>query len=468
MDPGRLLAELLRLAHEKLLLCRIIPGALKSARSNNLASYEYLMSKFIEIQPAAGSINASIQPPGSKSLTNRALPIAALAQGTTTLTGVLDSDDTQAMIESLIKLGAKIQHDQESRRVVVEGMAGKLQNSAAELFIGNSGTTIRFLTALLGFAGGSFTLDGIPRMRERPIGPLVDALNQLGANVSCESPGGCPPVKIDSTRLDGGAVKISGNLSSQYLSGLMMAAPLAAQSVILEIDGPLISKPYVEMTQTVMREFGVKCKASSALDRFEIEANQCYQARQYDIEPDASAASYFWAVAAICGGTATVKGLNKSSLQGDVEFVDCLQKMGCDVVWRENEISVTGPATNGIDVDMSNVSDTVQTLSAVALFVEGTTTVRNVAHNRVKETDRIGNLAIELRKFGVKVDEHEDGLSIHPGPLNGADIETYDDHRMAMSLSLVGLRQSGVKIHDPGCVSKTYPEFFEDLTEFVS
>jgi len=426
------------------------------------------MSKFIEIQPASGPVNASIQPPGSKSLTNRALPIAAIANGTSVLNGVLDSDDTQAMIQSLVKVGAKIEHDQDNHRVVVEGMAGQLQNSNAELFIGNSGTTIRFLTALLGFAGGQFTLDGIPRMRERPIGPLVESLNQLGANVTCESPGGCPPVKIDSARLDGGTVKISGNISSQYLSGLMMAAPLANQNVVLEIDGPLISKPYVEMTQSVMRDFGVTCTATESLDRFEIQSGQCYEGLEYDIEPDASAASYFWAVAAICGGTATVKGLNKSSLQGDVGFVDCLQQMGCKVTWSENEISVTGPATKGIDVDMSNVSDTVQTLSAVALFVEGTTIVRNVAHNRVKETDRIGNLAIELRKFGVKVDEHEDGLSIHPGPLNGADIETYDDHRMAMSLALVGLRQSGVKIHDPGCVSKTYPKFFEDLAKFVS
>lgn len=426
------------------------------------------MSNFIEIQPASGPVNASIQPPGSKSLTNRALPIAAVAKGRSVLNGVLDSDDTQAMIQSLGKVGAKIDHDQDKRQVVVEGLAGSLQNSNAELFIGNSGTTIRFLTALLGFAGGNFTLDGIPRMRERPIGPLADSLNQLGASVVCESPGGCPPVKISSPRLKGGSVKISGNISSQYLSGLMMAAPLATQDVILEIDGPLISKPYVKMTQTVMKDFGVDCDASKSLDRFEIKAGQCYQGREYDIEPDASAASYFWAVAAICGGTATVTGLNKTSLQGDVGFVDCLEQMGCQVVWGENEISVTGPATKGIDVDMSNVSDTVQTLSAVALFVEGTTIVRNVAHNRVKETDRIGNLAIELRKFGVKVDEHEDGLSIHPGPLNGADIETYDDHRMAMSLALVGLRQPGVKIHDPGCVSKTYPEYFSDLANFVS
>jgi len=222
------------------------------------------------------------------------------------------------------------------------------------------------------------------------------------------------------------------------------------------------------MTQTVMQDFGVICKSSQSLDRFEISSGQSYVGCEYAIEPDASAASYFWAVAAICGGTSTVTGLNKNSLQGDIGFVNCLEQMGCEVVWGKNEISVTGPAKVGIDIDMSNVSDTVQTLAAVALFVDGTTTVRNVAHNRVKETDRIGNLAIELRKLGVEVDEHADGLSIHPRPLQGADIATYDDHRMAMSLALVGLKVPGVKIHDPGCVSKTYPNYFEDLAKFVS
>lgn len=426
------------------------------------------MSDFIEIKPASGPVNSIIQPPGSKSLTNRALPIAAMAKGKTVLTGVLESDDTRAMIESLQKVGVSVAHDSEKREVVVEGAGGNFSNPDSDLFIGNSGTTIRFLTAMLGFAGGMYRLDGVERMHERPIGPLVDSLKALGADVSAESPNGCPPVVIASTRLKGGKVRISGNISSQYLSGLMMAAPLAQSGVVIEIDGPLISKPYVEMTQAVMKEFGVDCKASAALDRFSIEAGQSYEGREYLIEPDASAASYFWAVAAICGGTATVKGLNKESLQGDVGFVNCLEQMGCSVQWADDGISVTGPAKVGIDIDMSDVSDTVQTLSAVALFVEGRTVVRNVAHNRVKETDRIGNLAIELRKFGVEVEEHEDGLTIQPGPLNGADIETYDDHRMAMSLALVGLRQPGVKIHDPGCVSKTYPDYFEELAKFVS
>ena len=426
------------------------------------------MTDFIEIPQASGPVHSTIQPPGSKSLTNRALPIAAMARGRSVLSGVLDSDDTQAMIESLIKVGARIEHDASKNEVVIDGLAGVLANDHGDLFIGNSGTTIRFLTAMLGFAGGKFRLDGIPRMRERPIGPLVDALNSLGGKVEAQSAGGCPPVVIDSPRIQGGQVRISGNISSQYLSGLMMAAPLAQNDVVIEIEGPLISKPYVEMTQTVMQDFGVICKSSQSLDRFEISSGQSYVGCEYAIEPDASAASYFWAVAAICGGTSTVTGLNKNSLQGDIGFVNCLEQMGCEVVWGKNEISVTGPAKVGIDIDMSNVSDTVQTLAAVALFVDGTTTVRNVAHNRVKETDRIGNLAIELRKLGVEVDEHADGLSIHPRPLQGADIATYDDHRMAMSLALVGLKVPGVKIHDPGCVSKTYPNYFEDLAKFVS
>ncbi len=425
------------------------------------------MRDFIAIQQAPGPVHSTIQPPGSKSLTNRALAIAAMARGRSVLQGVLDSDDTRVMIESLVKLGVQVQQDVSNHSVWVEGRGGVFPNQSAELFVGNSGTTIRFLTALLGFAGGRYCLDGIDRMHERPIGPLVDALNQLGANVVAESPGQCPPVRISSKRLTGGRVTISGDTSSQYLSGLMMAAPLATEQVVIKIDGPLISKPYVEMTSNVMKSFGVECRYGKSFDRFEITGGQTYVATDYQIEPDASAASYFWAMAAICGGAATVTGINQYSLQGDVRFVHCLKQMGCNVAWGDNEITVTGPAKIGIDVDMSDVSDTVQTLAAVAVFVEGTTTIRNVAHNRVKETDRIGNLAIELRKLGAKVDEFEDGLAIHPGALTGAEIETYDDHRMAMSLALVGLRQPGVKIHNPGCVSKTYPNYFEDLKMFV-
>lgn len=424
------------------------------------------MSKFIEIQPIDGPVNASINPPGSKSLTNRALLIAALADGTSRLSGALASDDTRVMVESLQRLGIEVSHDPQSGQIEVGGSGGKIPNNQASLFVDNSGTTIRFLTAALGMSGGLYRLDGIERMRERPIGPLVDALASLGANIKTESPNQCPPVIIESGRLDGGAVKIRGNLSSQYLSGLLMAAPLAAAGLTIDIDGPLISKPYVVMTVAVMKQFGVAVETSLTMDEFRVPSGQTYSAHDYSIEPDASAASYFWAAAAICGGTATVSGLNRNSLQGDVAFVDCLEQMGCQVSEKTDSISVTGPARHGIDTDMSDVSDTVQTLAAVALFVDGQTTVRNIAHNRVKETDRIGNLAIELRKLGAKVEEFEDGLSITPGPLQAAEIETYHDHRMAMSLALAGLRQPGVKILDPDCVSKTYPGYFADLKTF--
>ena len=425
------------------------------------------MSDSIEIQPVAGEVNASIRPPGSKSITNRALPLAALSSGRSVLTGVLNSDDTQHMIESLQQLGVNVSADWAKHEVIVEGCGGRFPNDSAEMFIGNSGTTIRFLAAILGFHGGQYRLSGIDRMHERPIGALTSALEQLGVKAVAESANGCPPVAIASPRVSGGTVQVKGNVSSQYLSGLLMAAPLAEGEIVIEIDGPLISKPYVSMTIEVMKSFGVTVVASDALDRFVIPGDQAYRGCNYAVEPDASAASYFWAAAAICGGNATVLGLGRDSLQGDVGFVDCLQQMGCEVEWSADAITVRGRAQTGIDIDMSNVSDTVQTLSAVALFAKGPTTVRNVAHNRVKETDRIGNLAIELRKFGVRVDEHADGLTIYPGQLTGAEIETYDDHRMAMSLSLVGLKQAGVRIMNPGCVSKTYPRFFAEIETFV-
>jgi len=425
------------------------------------------MSDSIEIQPLAHSVNASITPPGSKSLTNRALIIAAMTAGRSTLTGALDSDDTIAMLDSLQRLGVQASHDSATATMTVNGAGGDFPNKTAELFIGNSGTSIRFLTAMLGFSGGNYKLDGIQRMHERPIGPLVDAIRSLGGGISALSPDDCPPVQIDGQAIAGGQVTLSGSLSSQYLSGLLMASPIAKETVTLQIEGPLISKPYVKMTCEVMKSFGVEVEADEEANRFVIPAGQNYVATNYAIEPDASAASYFWAVPAIVGGKATIHGLTEDALQGDVGFVRCLEKMGCEIELGKDYISVSGPAKHGIEIDMADVSDTVQTLSAVALFVDGPTTVTNVAHNRVKETDRIGNLAIELRKFGVQVDEHPDGLTIHPAPLNGATIETYDDHRMAMSLSLVGLKQSGVTILNPGCVSKTYPNFFADLKAFV-
>ncbi len=422
----------------------------------------------VTISPVSGPVNGSMRPPGSKSITNRALICAALAGGTSILGGALDSDDTRVMIESLRKLGVIIVPDFDNAKITVTGNGGQFNSPVEDLFIGNSGTTVRFLTAALAFAGGQYRLSGVPRMHQRPIGPLVTALSELGAVVGAESAHQCPPVKINSPAITGGAVTVGGNISSQYLSGLLMAAPLATGDVEFKIEGVLISQPYVHMTIAVMRSFGVVVEADSSLTRFKIPADQVYRHCQYAIEPDASAASYFFAAAAICGGSATVDGLNRDALQGDVGFADCLQQMGCKVDWKENSICVTGPVVNGIDVDMSDVSDTVQTLTSVALFAKGPTHIRNVAHNRVKETDRIGNLAIELRKFGIRVDEREDGLSIYPGELKPATIETYEDHRMAMALALVGLKQPSVVITNPGCVAKTYPHYFEELQRFVT
>ena len=419
----------------------------------------------IRIEPVAHPVQVSITPPGSKSITNRALLCAALADGTSRLSGALDSDDTAVMIDSLIKLGVPVRR--ESDTIWVDGCGGSWANRKAELFVKNSGTTIRFLTAALGIGGGEYHVDGIQRMRERPIGDLVDAISQLGGNLSATSPGGCPPVVIDSERASGGTAIVKGNISSQYLSGLLMAAPLAEGDLQFEISGKLISVPYVEMTLEVMRSFGVHVDVELDHDnvprKFAIHSQATYQCSDYRIEPDASAASYFLATAAICGGSATVHGLHKNALQGDVNFARVLEQMGCEVLWGDDFITVRGKAKIGIEVDMADISDTAQTLAVVALFVDGSTTISGIAHNRIKETDRIGNLAIELRKLGASIDEHEDGFTVNPRPLHGAEIETYDDHRMAMSLSLVGLRQAGVVICEPGCVAKTYPNFFADM-----
>jgi 3-phosphoshikimate 1-carboxyvinyltransferase len=322
------------------------------------------------------------------------------------------------------------------------------------------------LTALATLGQGRFRLAGIERMHERPIQDLLDALQQLGADAKSERGDGCPPVVVEANGLAGGQASIAGSISSQFLSALMMASPVASSPVELLVRGELVSQPYVELTSAVMRSFGVHID-SQGLSKFRIAAPQSYQGREYDIEPDASAASYFFAAAAIAGGEVTVEGFSRDSLQGDVGFCECLQAMGCQVDYAADSISVRSGSLAGIDVDMNGISDTVQTLAAVALFAQGPTTIRGVAHIRHKETDRIGDLARELRKIGAGVDESTDGLTIRPAALQGARIETYNDHRMAMSLALVGLRLPGVVILNPGCTAKTYPEYFQDLTRLT-
>lgn len=419
------------------------------------------MSDPLEIVPVRHPVCGQIRPPGSKSLTNRALITAALAAGSSRLTGVLDSADTRVMVESLRRLGLRIEQDLAGETVHIEGCAGRIPAAQADLWLENSGTSIRFLTALCSLGHGAYRLDGNARMRERPILPLVAALREWGCDIACETPSGCPPVILHSTRLPGATVTVSGALSSQYLSALLMAAPCAAGPVVLQLTGPLVSRPYVEMTLAVMRSFGAAVTETSE-GVFEINSVG-YRASDYDIEPDASAASYFLAAAAVTGGEVTIPGLSRGALQGDVRFADVLEQMGCRVTWQEDALTVRGGELRGIEVDMNAISDTAQTLAAIAPFADVPTRIRNVAHMRHKETDRVAALVTELRRLGLRADEHDDGLTIHPGPMHPATIHTYDDHRMAMSFAITGLKQPGIRIADPGCTSKTYPHFFEDL-----
>jgi 3-phosphoshikimate 1-carboxyvinyltransferase len=371
------------------------------------------------------------------------------------------------MCEALRQLRVDVTPNSDHTILEVAGTGGDFGTKAASLFVANSGTSIRFLTALVATGSAAVRLDGIERMRERPIGDLLDALNQLGADTHSENHNGCPPVNVAGKGLPGGMARIQGGISSQYLSGLVMAAPYARQDVSIQVEGELVSKPYVDMTLAVMKSFGIDVE-SNELRSFEISGSSKYKGCEYFIEPDASAASYFWAAAAICGGEVTVQGLSRDALQGDVEFCDCLAQMGCEVEYNSDSITVrSGDQMRGIEVDMNAISDTVQTLSAVALFADSPTTMTNVGHIRHKETDRIGDLARELRKFGAQVDETEDSIRVHPAKLSGAVIDTYNDHRMAMSLALVGLQIPGVVINDPGCTVKTYPNFFADLKSIV-
>jgi 3-phosphoshikimate 1-carboxyvinyltransferase len=423
----------------------------------------------LEIVPLDKPFQGAVRVPGSKSITNRALVLAALAgrgQGCQ-LHAILRSEDTEIMIAALRRLGFEVEEASwNNTNVHVHNPTKNISHAAviparqADLFVGNSGTTMRFLTAMVSLGYGKYRLDGVPRMRERPIGDLALALNDLDSWVMTND--GYPPVEVWAQGLPGGTTRIKGDVSSQFLSGLLMAAPLAQRDVQIEVEGPLVSRPYVDMTVAIIRAFGAQVETDSD-SLFFVPGRQEYRLRRYVIEPDASAASYFFAAAAVTGGQVTIPGLSVQSLQGDVRFVDLLKQMGCMVVRADGGFTVRGGPLRGIDVDMNDISDTVMTLAAVACFAEGPTTIRNVAHIRHKETDRLAALATELRRVGVEVEEFADGLTITPRPLHGAVIETYNDHRMAMSMSLIGLRVPGIVIKNPGCVAKTYPGFFQDL-----
>jgi 3-phosphoshikimate 1-carboxyvinyltransferase len=424
----------------------------------------------LEVRPLERPPSVAVRVPGSKSITNRALVLAALwgKDKPCEVRNCLRSEDTEVMLAALKDLGFCVSIDWAEPRVRVG--SGRDRNripaTQAGLFVANSGTTMRFLTAMVCLGHGRFRLDGVPRMRERPISDLLAALQQLGVRAFSEGHNGCPPVCIEADGLPGGRVRVKGDLSSQFLSALLLAAPFARGDTEIEVEGPLVSRPYVEMTLRMMDDWGLPVLRDWHVPRFHVRGRQApVGGLLYRVEPDASAASYFLAAAAITGGRVTVLDLPEHSLQGDVRFADLLADMGCRVERCSSGVTVHGRPPRGIDVDMNAISDTVMTLAAVACFADGPTTIRNVAHIRHKETDRLRALATELRRLGAGVEEFPDGLTITPRPLHGAAVETYDDHRMAMSLALVGLRVPGVVVRNPGCVAKTYPDFFEDLDQ---
>jgi 3-phosphoshikimate 1-carboxyvinyltransferase len=418
-------------------------------------------------------LNSRVRVPGSKSLTNRALLLAALAEGVTTLHNTLFADDTQRFIESLQRLGFFVEQRSavggQRSAVVVHGLGGRIPASRAELFVGNAGTAARFLTALLGLGQGEYVLDGDARMRERPIGDLLLALRQLGVDIEPQSPVSdlacaCPPLVVRASGLPGGKTTVAGNISSQFLSGLLMVAPYARGPLEIAVAGELNSKPYVEMTLALMRDFGVHVEHTN-LQTFSVRPQRYRAQAEYVIESDASAASYFFAAPALCGGTVRVENISRRSKQGDVAFLDVLAQMGCTVAEDEDGIAVTGPdSLRGVDVNLRDIPDTAQTLAAIAPFARTPTTIRGIASARVKETDRVAAMCAELRRLGVTVNENPDGLEIYPTcNLQPATIRTYNDHRMAMAFALIGLRTPGIVIENPGCVSKTFPEYFEVL-----
>lgn len=418
-----------------------------------------------------GPLDTITRVPGSKSITNRAVVAAALANGESHLERPLESDDTRVMREALGALGVHI--EVEAQRWGVAGTGGRLGVPGAPLFVGNSGTTARFLTAVATLAPGPVVLDGSARMRERPIDDLVQALTGLGARVEIQGRAGCPPVRTAGGGLPGGRAGIDASRSSQYVSAVLLAAPYAARDVELELrGGVLVSRPYVDLTLAVMRDFGAEADWSGSAV-LHVRARRPYAPRHYAIEPDASAAAYPFCAAAIAGGRVRVEGLPgpDASHQADFRILELLRAMGCDVEWKDGSGEVRRPegrVLRGIDADCNALPDAVIALAVVALFAEGPTVLRNVANLRIKETDRLAALEAELRRLGADARTTADAIRIEPGRLRPAAIDTYDDHRMAMAFALAGLRIPGVVIRDPACVSKTWPGYFSALERWCS
>jgi len=414
----------------------------------------------IEIIPVR-KVEGTIEVPGSKSYTARALIAASLAEGDSILRNPLFSDDTDFMISGLKKLGIDIHG--EDNFLKVAGSGGHLSVPSGEIFLGNAGTAVRFLTGLSALCPGRVIITGDGRMQKRPILELLRGLNRL--NIKTSSPTGCPPVEVYGGTFEGGRCEMNGGISSQYFTSILMISPFAKKDVIIKVIGELTSKSYIDITLDIMQKFGVTAE-NNCYREFFLKAGQRYKGREYLIECDASSASYFFAAAAITGGRIVVKGINPYSLQGDGAFIDILEKMGCSVLRSEEEVELTGYKLRGVEVDMNNMPDTVQTLSVVACFAKGRTVIKNVSNLRIKETDRLKALVCELEKIGVAVEEERDGIIIEPVELyRGGEIETYNDHRVAMSFSLMGLRVPGIRIKNPSCVSKSFPGFWSKLEE---
>jgi 3-phosphoshikimate 1-carboxyvinyltransferase len=413
------------------------------------------VSAVARVEPLAEPPDAVVRVPGSKSITNRALLCAALAAGTSELRGALFADDTLAMMDAVEALGASIERDADRRSVAVTGGAFASRRMT-RVDARASGTTSRFILPAIATGTAECVVDGDRQLRARPFEPLVDALLQIGASVQALEEPGRLPLAVHGPAA-GGEVSIPGHISSQFLSGLLLAGPRMEHGLAVELTSPLVSVPYVEMTRSVMAAFGV------ATDGLHVAPAE-YRPAEFEIEPDASAASYFFAAAAITGGRVTVEGLGRDSIQGDIEFLAILERMGARVERGMRSITVTGGGElHGVEADMSDISDTAQTLAAVAVFANGPTRVRGIGFIRAKETDRISAIVAELRRAGIDATAEDDGFVIVPGTPEPARFETYGDHRMAMSLALLGLRVRGVELVNPGCVAKTYPGYFDDL-----
>jgi 3-phosphoshikimate 1-carboxyvinyltransferase len=422
--------------------------------------------------PARTTAHGTVRLPGSKSISNRVLLLAALAAGTTTVRALLDSDDTRVMLDALRTLGVGVSRIGDSDDYDITGVGGAFPVKQAELFLGNAGTAFRSLTAACALSGGEYVLKGVVRMHERPIGDLVDALRLLGARIDYLGESGFPPLAIHPADLAGDTTQVRGNVSSQFLTGLMMALPLRQRSTTIEVVGELISKPYIGITLAMLRRFGVEI-IQEGWQRFEVPAAARYQSPgEIWVEGDASSASYFLAAGAIGGGAVRVEGVGRDSVQGDVRFADALALMGAQIEMGPNWIEAHAPASGrlkAIEIDCNHIPDAAMTLAVAALFADGVTRLNNIASWRVKETDRIAAMAAELRKVGAIVEEGADYIRITP-PASltpHAIIDTYDDHRMAMCLSLVSLGSVPIRINEPACVNKTFPTYFKSFAEIA-